>query len=111
MATYVYYRDQEDPAYVVEWADRNGDLIDFSTGYTFQLKLVNVASGTVGLTKTTNITGAATAPNISVAWAVGDLTVTTADGPHRVELRATASSRDRDFKPGAEDIIDIRTRT
>jgi hypothetical protein len=105
MATYAYRSDQEDPAYVVEWSDRDGNLINFATGYTFTLKLVNVATGAVALTKTTNITGAATAPNISVAWAAGDLAVTA--GSYWVKLVATASSRDRVFKPGAEDIITI----
>lgn len=105
MAQFEYRTDQEDPAYVVAWSDRDGNLIDFATGYTFTLKLVNVVTGVTALTKTTNITGAATAPNITVAWAAGELAIAAAD--YSVKLVATTGGRDRVFSPGLPDVIRI----
>lgn len=96
--------DQEDPAYRVEWRDGLNALIDFSTGYTFTLRIV-AEDGTVALTKTANITGAATVPNVSVAWAVGELNIT--PGDYQLRLVATTGGRDRAFKPGGPDILRV----
>jgi hypothetical protein len=105
MARWRYRTDQEDPAYVVTWLDRNGSPIDFSTGYTFTLKLVSATTGTTGLTKTSGITGAATAPNISVAWSANELASLSGDYiPH---LTATTGGRDRVMPDPAADIIEV----
>jgi hypothetical protein len=109
--TVTYRADQETPSYPVEWRDRDGNLIDFSASYTFELKLVNQATGTVGLTKTTGITGAATSPNITAAWAAGELataiSVGGGAGTYQVHLTATTSGADRMFRPGSEPLIKI----
>lgn len=57
----------------ITWLDEDGDVIDFSSGWTFQLKLGPAKSAAAALTKTTGIVGAATAPNLTVAWAAGEL--------------------------------------
>lgn len=106
MATrWEYDAGAEDPAYVVTWLDRDGNLINFASGYTFQVKLVNVVTGTTAVTKTTNITGAATAPNVSVAWAAGELAIT--PGVYALHLKATTGARDRIFRRGDPESIRI----
>ena len=106
MARWRYRTDQEDPAYVVTWLDRNGDPIDFSSGYTFSLKLVSATAGTTALTKTTGITGAATAPNVSVVWSAAELAAV-AVGDYIPHLTATTGGRDRVMPDPAADIIEI----
>ena len=106
MATFNYYQHAEDPAYVVTWLDSDGTVIDFSSGYTFELKLVSVSAGTVALTKTTGITGAATAPNVIVQWSSGELNI--AAGDYQAVLTPTTSSRQRSpFGGRTPDIIRI----
>ena len=101
-----YDQDAEEPAYAVDWYDNNDTLIDFSTGYTFEVKLVSVVTGQTVLTKTTNITGAATAPNVAVAWAVGELDV--APDYYEVHLKAITGGRGRVFRRGNPEIIQIK---
>jgi hypothetical protein len=55
-----------------EWTDAQNSLINFSTGWTFQV-VVGFPNQTAVLTKTTGITGAATAPNVTISWADGEL--------------------------------------
>lgn len=100
MTDYIYRQDQEDPAVYISWSDKDGNLIDFSTGYTFEVKLAVDATTAPVLVKTTGITGAATSPNITITWASGDLNVT--PGTYRLYLKATTSSRDRRYKNNEE---------
>lgn len=75
----------------ITWDDSDGDLIDFSSGYTFQVKVGEVGSAAT-FTKTTGCTGAATAPNLVVAWATsGELNDLTA-GNYTVQVAATRTS-------------------
>lgn len=90
----------EDPNLRIWWYDDTGTLIDFSTGYTWSLK-IGTLGGTTLITKTTGITGAAGAgvepsgtPNVVVQWAAGELNVT--PGRYRLELTPTLASRQRD---------------
>lgn len=92
-------RSAERPGAEFWWVDDAGELIDFSSGYTFSLK-IGPRGGTALLTKTTGITGAAGAgveptgtPNIVVTWSAGELDLT--PGVYRLELTATTSSTDR----------------
>ena len=74
--------------------DDGTTLIDFSVPYTFELKI-----GTPGLaaelTKTTGITGATTAPNVTVAFDEDELDALTA-GLHVAQLRARRTADDKD---------------
>ncbi len=97
--TITYPRGAERPALEIWWVDDDGGLIDFSTGYTFELKLGTPGSTAI-LTKTTGITGAAGAgveptgtPNITVAWAAGELDIT--PGGYVLQLVATTGGLDR----------------
>lgn len=104
-ATFTYRANQELPSWAADWKDRDGNLIDFASGYTWEVKLVNKATGTTGLTKTTGITGAATSPNVIVAWAAGELDLT--PGLYRMHLKATSGGQDRMYAPGNEPTIQI----
>jgi hypothetical protein len=108
MTAWVYRQDQELPSFAVNWYQKIAGvdtLIDFSTGYTFQLLLVNTTDGTIALTKTTNITGAATSPNVTAAWAAGELNLT--PGNYLAHLKATTGTSDRIFNPGRPPTITI----
>ena len=101
-STFTYRAGAELPGLTLPWqeeltAGAFTDL-DLSTGYTFTLILV-AANGTVGLSKTTGITGAV--GSAVVAWATGELDIAT--GSYQLELRAreTATSKDRDCRPGS----------
>jgi hypothetical protein len=95
---WTYRQDQELPSFAVTWKDRAGNIINFASGYTFQVLLVHSLTGTVALTKTANITGAATAPNVTVGWASGELNL--AVGVYYLHLKANnGAGTDRMFSP------------
>lgn len=77
-------------------------LVDFSIAHTFKLECTPWAGGADSFAaKTTGFTGAATAPNLVVAWATGDIGSLPA-GSYKVEITATRTSdskpRKRQFK-------------
>ncbi len=53
-----------------EWTDAQNQIIDFSTGWTFEVEVGFPGQAAV-LTKTEGITGAATSPNVTIAWGEG----------------------------------------
>jgi hypothetical protein len=79
-----------------EWTDRSDGLIDFSTGWTFTVE-VGFPDQDALLTKTTNITGAATSPNVTIAWAEGELgdPLTAGVWPGWITAVHTASGKER----------------
>lgn len=105
-----YIRNAERPSLALWLLDRAGDLIDFSSNYTFSFK-IGERGGTAALTKTTGITGAAGSgtaptgtPNVTVAWSAGELNLT--PGVYLWQLTATTSSTDRTYE-GTLQILDI----
>ncbi|HMI49268.1 MAG TPA: hypothetical protein VK481_11395 [Gemmatimonadaceae bacterium] len=85
--------------------DDDGSLIDFSTGYAFELKVGLIGSAAL-LTKTTGITGAAGAgteptgtPNITLTWAGTETQIgaSTDSATYAWMLTATISSLPRRF--------------
>lgn len=97
MTTLNYLQTQEYPNVQLTWNDSSGNPIDFSSGYTFTVQLA--ANGAAAKTVTSGITGAATAPNITIAWNTGDLNIT----PGVYDLVLTArdgAGKDRVFSPG-----------
>lgn len=82
------YQNQELPDWGVEWPDREGVAVNFSSGYTFELRLVR--GGAVKLDKTTGITGSASFPNLTVVWDLGEMD---------------------DIDPGVHDCVIVATRT
>lgn len=90
-----YYIGSELPDYPVTWRDSAGAVPNFASGWTFTLKLGFPGRAPV-LTKTTGITGAATAPNITVSWDAGEFDDLD-PGTYVLELfaRQTSSGKDR----------------
>ncbi len=86
-----YFAGDERPAWQAT-ITVNGVAEDYSSGYTFEVKVISVS--TVVLTKTTNITGGA-AGVVTVAWAAGELAIT--PGPYTAQLRVIRSSDTLDF--------------
>lgn len=94
-----YVQGSDLPYIELTWKDTNDVVIDFSTGHTFQLKIGNPGEAAL-ITKTTGITGAATSPNVTIAWAsTGELN-TLETGSHIAQLKATRNSdgKDRFFR-------------
>ena len=86
-----YVQGADLPDLTFTWRDRAGALIDFSSGYTFVLK-VGTPGSAASLTKSTGITGAATDPNVTVAWATSGELNTLAPGVYSLHLVATRTS-------------------
>ena len=103
---YVYRADQELPVSTVEWLDNTGATRDFSAGWTFTAKVCAAsAATTVLLSKTTGITGAATLPNITIAWSTTDFSGLSASETGAAYVchlyaRRTADTKDDVFSPG-----------
>jgi hypothetical protein len=55
-----------------EWTDAQGAVISFATGWTFSIE-VGFPDQDPVLTKADGITGAATSPNVTIAWDDGEL--------------------------------------
>jgi len=93
-----YSKGAEHPDIALTWRDTSGNIIDFSSGYTFELKIGNAEQIAV-LTKTAFITGAATAPNITIIFAAGELDAVPA-GMYEAQLRSnlTISNKDRQMR-------------
>lgn len=97
-----YKRNAELPSLEIWWFDDDNNLVDLSSASGFTLKVGNVGQAAV-LTKTTGITGAAGSgtegsgtPNVTVAWAAGDLDLT--PGAYTMELYATFPQGQRDLE-------------
>lgn len=113
MADLVIYRTAERPSLKFWWVDDDGvTLIDFSTGYTFVLKL-GAPGQAATFTKSTGITGAAGSgsepsgtPNLVVSFTAAELDGLT-KGPTTLQIRATTGGLDRvmEHKVTVKDVI------
>lgn len=91
MSAVVYTAGADLPDLALTWRDSAGALIDFSSGWTFELK-VGLPGAAAALTKTSGITGAATDPNITIAWATSGELNTLPAGSYVAQLRAQRTS-------------------
>jgi hypothetical protein len=91
MAIPEYVQGADLPDLALTWLDDEGDVIDFATGYTFQLKL-GVPGSAASVTKTSGMTGASTAPNLTVAWADSAELNTLDPGVYTLQVKATRTS-------------------
>lgn len=96
-----YHAGAERPALKLWLLDDDGTLINFSSGYTFQLRIGEVGAAAI-LEKTSGIIGAAGAgiepagtPNVTVSWSAGELALT--PGAYTWQLTATTGGLDRVF--------------
>jgi hypothetical protein len=70
--------------------DDTSTLIDLSSGYTFSASLTNVLTDTVAHTQSTGIAGAATSPNVTIAWTSGFANITA--GHYELKVTGTRTS-------------------
>lgn len=84
------------PDLVITTLDGSGDPIDFSTGYTFEIK-VGRRGETAQFTKTTNVTGGV--GSVTISWATSGELNTLTPGLWLVQGKATrgADSKHRFF--------------
>ena len=108
-----YYRTAERPDIKLWLLDDDGELVDFSTGYTFTFKL-GTPGATATFTKATGITGAAGsgveptgAPNVTLTFAAAELDGLTA-GLYTWQLRGTSGTLDRVYQ-GTFQLLDVIT--
>lgn len=82
-----YIEGADLPDLAITWYDANNNLVDFSSGYNFELK-IGQPGKTALITKTTGIGGFATAPNVVIAWSTtGELNTLPAD-TYTAQLKA-----------------------
>ena len=104
MSELTYVADTENPETHLIWKDSTNTIIDFSTGYTFTVKLTQ--NGDTQLTKTTGIVGYAVEPNIRISWDVDELAIT--PGVYLMWVYARdGADRDRVFRPADPPLIRI----
>lgn len=103
MAGVVLYRTAERPGIKAWILDEDGALIDFSSGYTFELKIGRVGSA-AAFTKTSGLTGAAGSgtetsgvPNLTASFTAGELDSLT-KGRTTGQIKATTGGLDRVFQ-------------
>jgi len=92
MATATYVGNAELPDLTYAWTTQDGDLYaDMATGWTFELLVIDSAGATL-ITKTAAIFGAATDPNVTVAWSAGERNALIRGRSYGIELTATRTS-------------------
>lgn len=97
-ATWRLEKAAELPPLPLAWTDRDGTIIDFSTGWTFTMLLASVdAKDTIVNTKTTGFTGAATSPNLLIARTLNEYAAL-ADGFYEATIipKRTSDNFERD---------------
>ena len=95
MSVWQYTRGAELPGITIDAYDSARQPIDFSTGWTFTVKVGE--PGKTAVTSAGTVTGAATLPNLTVNWASGALDVLTIGTTYTLQITAhhTASNLDR----------------
>ncbi len=96
MTSISLWSDQELPSTPFNWGEKVAGVaqpVDFSSGSTFTIEISR--NGTIVLTKTTGIVGAATYPNVVVDWAVDEIAALAGAYDCRLIARRTSDSKDR----------------
>src|SRR5262245_47747446 len=87
-----YVPGAELPDIGLVWRDANGQIINFASGHTFTLRIATPTT----TTKSTGITGAATAPNITIAVAAAEWdSLPVGQWQAQLWARRTSDSKDR----------------
>lgn len=88
-AAYSIGDDLDDLA--VFWQATSGAYRDFSTGWSFEIKVGNANGVNFTTANVTGQVGSSTVPSLVVAWAAGTLDTITAVGDYYVQVRCTRS--------------------
>lgn len=95
-----YYVGSDLPDTQITLRNGDGTYPDFSSGYTFSIKVAPAGSTTATFTKSTNVTGAAgsaTVANLTISWATsGELNSLTA-GYYILQVTVTRTSDSRQW--------------
>ena len=94
MLTVSYAQGADLPDLGIDWTDQAGELIDFSTGYSFELR-VGAPGESAALAKSSGITGAATAPNVTISFDDDELS-DLEPGHYMADLIATRTADGKD---------------
>jgi hypothetical protein len=91
-----YFKGSDGPPTPVFWRDWTGQLVDFSSGWTFVVKVGTTDAVSTSFTKNTGITGAVGSldakppvPNITIAWATSGELNSLSPGVYLVQIQAT----------------------
>ena len=92
---WTYTRGAELPAITIDALDTNGLPIDFSTGWTFSVKVGEPGKTAVATAAT--VTGASSKPNLTIDWPSNALAALVVGVTYTVQLTATwtLTSQDR----------------
>lgn len=101
MADYIYRQDQDGPPIGFRWLDYTKQLLDFTSGWTFELVLVTYEGVIQSTVDNTNITGGpgdTVQPNVVIDWPAAFFTAIPVD-QYLLQLKATetATSKGRVF--------------
>lgn len=107
MADAEYIKGAELPDVAMTWNDPVSGIIDFTSGWTFSLRIGAVGQ-TALLEKTSGFTPGAAPPNLVIAWAAGELD-SLPPGVHTVDVEArnTGSNKDRKRRFEIEIIAEV----
>lgn len=94
-----YVQGSDLPDLTITWRDSSNAIIDFSSGYTFSLK-VGQPGLSATVTKSTGISGASTSPNVTISWSTSGELNTLTPGTYIAQLIAsrTSDSKQRFFQ-------------
>lgn len=92
-----YIQGAELPDVEITWKDSDGEVIDFSTGWTFTVRIGVLGQAAV-LEKTAGVVGTGAAPNVLISWTAVELeNIPVNTYALQVIARHTASGKDRKF--------------
>jgi hypothetical protein len=87
MSIWNYTAGAELPAITIEALDADGQPINFSSGWTFEVKVGE--PGKTAVVTASTVTGAATVPNLTVNWTAGALDSLVVGTVYTVQIMAT----------------------
>jgi len=86
-----YVQGSDLPDLGIEWYDSDGNVRDFSTGWTFVVKVGTPGSAAL-FSKSSGIVGSATIPNLTISWSTSGELNTIAAGLYSADIIATRTA-------------------
>jgi len=91
---WTYTKGAELPAITIDALDTNGQPIDFSSGWTFAVKVGEPGKTAVATAAT--VTGASSKPNLTIDWPSNALAALVTGVTYTVQLTATLTLTEQD---------------
>jgi hypothetical protein len=92
--TVEYVQGADLPDLAINWYDSEKVLIDFTTGYNFELKVGKPGQAAL-ITKSTGFIASLVSPNLTVQWAAEGELNTLIPGVYKGQLKATRAADQR----------------